>query len=352
MSAYLDLIDIDCIKKGILNEECTSVGGLIYDDDNCTYTKEKCTKTLPLSENEPYTEFKDGKCYLASPGMKEVCKDLKDKVLGGAKNSVNYNEETGMCDISQEYCRTKGVQWLYNSNIGEYDCGTTTTQKVFEVIFGDTITRAFNRFYMPMVNAAIDATKLLIDPPTKLVPQVGLVKKTGHVYGNQCLAASSNSIPTTVITKECNPKDRNQLFLYSGDYNNGRIVYMGHQTDSRERYCLEIPCGRTPGKPEGYGTHLDKALGINYCNYYAPNQAFSWNPDNKITKSLYSSDQVLDYRRNNQRPTMMKEESYRLSDQQFEFSRHEVPDIEAEIRLLTGVLLSPIKLMIDFASLF
>jgi hypothetical protein len=352
MSSYMTLIDYDCIKDIISNEECRSVDGLIYDNDKCTFKKEKCIKTLPLGEDQIYTEFKNGKCILANPGMKEVCNKLQNEVLGGNKNSVTYNEETGMCDISEEYCRTKGVSWKYNSNIKENDCYVPLEQKVFEVIFGDTITRAFNRFYMPVINAAVDSVKLLVDPPTKTIPATGLITFKDRVYGNMCLAAASNKIPTKVIAKPCNTSDNTQQFVYSGNYNNGKILYMGRPKDKRFRYCLEVPCGRTKTHPQTYSENLNRPLGINICSENSPIQAFAWSPDNKQVRSLYDNTQLLDYRRRNTMPTLMKQEDYRRSDQQFEFSMTEVPDLEATLQMTYNILVTPFKMMADFASLF
>ena len=350
--SYLSLIDYDCIKDIISNEECRSVDGLIYDNDKCTYKKEKCIKTLPLGEDQIYTEFKDGKCVLANPGMKEVCNKLKNEVVGGNKNSVTYNEENGMCDISEEYCRTKGVSWKYNSNIKENDCYVPLEQKVFEVIFGDTITRAFNRFYMPVINAAVDSVKLLVDPPTKTIPATGLITFKDNYYGDMCLAAASNKMPTKVIAKKCNTSDNTQQFVYSGNYNNGKILYMGRPKDKRFRYCLEVPCGRTKTHPQTYSDNLDRPLGINICSENSPIQAFSWSPDNKQVRSLYDNTQLLDYRRRNSMPTLMKQEDYRKTDQQFEFSMTEVPDLKATLQMTYNILSTPFKMMADFASLF
>ena len=352
MGSYLSLIDYDCIKDIISNEECRSVDGLIYDNDKCTYKKEKCIKTLPLGEDQIYTEFKDGKCVLANPGMKEVCNKLKNEVVGGNKNSVTYNEENGMCDISEEYCRTKGVSWKYNSNIKENDCYVPLEQKVFEVIFGETITRAFNRFYMPVINAAVDSVKLLVDPPTKTIPATGLITFKDNYYGDMCLAAASNKMPTKVIAKKCNTSDNTQQFVYSGNYNNGKILYMGRPKDKRFRYCLEVPCGRTKTHPQTYSDNLDRPLGINICSENSPIQAFSWSPDNKQVRSLYDNTQLLDYRRRNSMPTLMKQEDYRKTDQQFEFSMTEVPDLKATLQMTYNILSTPFKMMADFASLF
>jgi len=352
MESYTTLIDYDCIKDIISNDECRSVDGLIYDNNKCTFKKEKCIKTLPIGEDQIYTEFKDGKCILASPGMKEVCNKLKSEVLGGNKNSVTYNEETGMCDISEEYCRTKGVSWKYNSNIKENDCYVPLEQKVFEVIFGDTVTRAFNRFYMPIINVAVDSIKLLVDPPTKMVPATGLITFKDSRYGDMCLAAASNKIPTKVIAKPCNTSDNTQQFVYTGDYNNGKILYMGRQKDNRFRYCLEVPCGRTKTHPQTYSDNLDRPLGINICLENSPIQAFAWSPDNKQVRSLYDNTQLLDYRRRNTMPTLMQQADYRKSDQQFDFSMTEVPDLKATLEMTYKIIAAPFKMMADFASLF
>ena len=51
-------------------------------------------------------------------------------------------------------------------------------------------------------------------------------------------------------------------------------------------------------------------------------------------------------------PKLMKQEDYRKTDQQFEFSMTEVPDLKATLQMTYNILSTPFKMMADFASLF
>ena len=51
-------------------------------------------------------------------------------------------------------------------------------------------------------------------------------------------------------------------------------------------------------------------------------------------------------------PTLMKQEDYRYSDQRFEFSMTEVPDLKATLEMTYKIIAAPFKMMADFASLF
>ena len=43
LEKYFDLLDTDKIYKIVFEEQCKSVGGIIYDNDKCTLSKDKCT---------------------------------------------------------------------------------------------------------------------------------------------------------------------------------------------------------------------------------------------------------------------------------------------------------------------
>jgi hypothetical protein len=143
-------LDTDAIFNKVFSDYCGELNGKIIDRGNnifeCSWkNKEQCEKyTWPnLTEDQIYTEFKPnlfgGACLVSSFGIRSLCDS----------NNQIYNTETGMCEVTEEYCKKKGAQWNYNDNIKEFDCNITDTQEVFEFIFGSTITRGLIQIFDP-----------------------------------------------------------------------------------------------------------------------------------------------------------------------------------------------------------
>ena len=143
INQYIDLLDIDSIIKKINNKRCLDNNGIIYDDDKCTLSEDKCTIWPVPKDNDgnptiAYREFKNGKCVIADSTMRETCDEMK----------LKYDINTGMCIIDEAYCKMKGAEWAPNKNIGnEYDCSIPIGQGVAEAIFGTTISRGLKQVF-------------------------------------------------------------------------------------------------------------------------------------------------------------------------------------------------------------
>ena len=231
---YVSLIDMDSVIKLINIEACEKVGGLIYDGDKCTLTQEKCESNYswPITDDDIYTEFKDGKCVQADPQMREICDKME----------LKYNTETGICDIDAAYCKGKGAAWKND------DCHISLEQKVLEAIFGTTFTRSlllgadavFTELSKPadeVFNRAMLGWGDLMggdgdDYKEIYVPSEIKIKE-------KCLDVKHGKYPKLQIW-DCNRPD-NQKFLY--DDNNGKIMFTGtiENNPRNYTYCLEAP---------------------------------------------------------------------------------------------------------------
>lgn len=147
MQKYYDLLDFDAITKKALTTICLDKNGRPVVDSlgnqTCTYkTREDCNASYstPLLSTDTYAEFRngesgtnsDGICKLASNAMRDsICKE----------NKIPYDDTIGSCKIDENYCRSKGAQWKFNSKINANDCLIKADQQALEFIFGTTITR-------------------------------------------------------------------------------------------------------------------------------------------------------------------------------------------------------------------
>jgi hypothetical protein len=102
----------------VYTELCVSNGGIIYDGDKCTLSEINCNK-WPIEKDKDgnlinaYTEFKDGKCVYADSSVREQCDEM----------GLSYNIKTGICNINENYCKSKAAEWRPNPDINnEYDC--------------------------------------------------------------------------------------------------------------------------------------------------------------------------------------------------------------------------------------
>ena len=57
------------------------------------------------------------------------------------KIGLDYDSKRRICKIDADYCRSKGIDFLYNPNIQDYDCGVTDVQKASEIVLGTSVTR-------------------------------------------------------------------------------------------------------------------------------------------------------------------------------------------------------------------
>ena len=84
-------------------------------------------------------------------GLVSFC--TKRRQLSGLSNAIDptqlgvtFDMERGVCNFTKEYCRRYGMEFKNN------DCHTNDAQKVFELILGTTITRAYKEEYMGAVD--------------------------------------------------------------------------------------------------------------------------------------------------------------------------------------------------------
>ena len=170
---YINNIDYDKIYEDIYINECISKNGKIvindFGDKQCTYKdKNTCESTYnwPIEDEQTYVEYKDdiygGSCVTQSGLLRSLCE----------QNNIPYNSKTGLCDINENYCKIKGMDWLYNKDIGQNDCMINDAQKAAEMIFGETITRGLKQVFDPEQyekcnDNEIDGGNLANDPTFK-----------------------------------------------------------------------------------------------------------------------------------------------------------------------------------------
>jgi hypothetical protein len=128
-------VNIDKIMAKTTANLCVKNNGTMY-GEYCTYKNPSdCKNSMiwPPTEESTYVEWDSEKkvCSIASNAMYDVCKSAH----------IGYNWETGLCDITEDYCKSKGAKWEYNDKIKQYDCKIPKSQEIFESIFGTTVTR-------------------------------------------------------------------------------------------------------------------------------------------------------------------------------------------------------------------
>jgi hypothetical protein len=146
LNSYIDnLLNTDEISKIVYEDWCKSKDGIIYDNDKCTLPEKTCT-VWPIKKDKDgnpetaYREFRDGKCIIVDSSVREKCDEM----------NIPYDMQTGMCKIDEKYCKSKGAEWRQNKKINnEYDCAIPLEQKIFESIFGTTVTRGLKQIFDP-----------------------------------------------------------------------------------------------------------------------------------------------------------------------------------------------------------
>ena len=125
-------------------------------------------------------------------GLVSFC--TKRRQLSGLSNAIDpaqlgvtFDMERGVCNFTKEYCRRYGMEFKNN------DCNTNDAQKVFELILGTTITRAYKDEYM----GAID--KLTSGDPLKMM--MGAVMLNPFSLGTG-LAITTGKMVTDLVLKE------------------------------------------------------------------------------------------------------------------------------------------------------
>jgi hypothetical protein len=133
------LVDMDAVLEKTNRQMCANHNGRFMEDKKrCTYSNPidcKNSMTWPPTDDtqEPYVEWdKDLQaCVIASSAMYTKCKD----------DGLGYNWGNRMCDVTEEYCLSKGAKWQ------DGDCRIPKDQEVFEAIFGTTVTRGLIQIF-------------------------------------------------------------------------------------------------------------------------------------------------------------------------------------------------------------
>ena len=131
------------------NEAITAILNLAMDEQYAedldvsvaTATKERIKSSFDVDSQlqEPdFAVYKKGFGRM-SPllSIKQTCDDMG--------YGVTFNQGKGLCNFTQEYCDRFGLTYFFNEDVGVYDCKLATSQKVFESIFGTTVTRSVKR---------------------------------------------------------------------------------------------------------------------------------------------------------------------------------------------------------------
>ncbi len=295
---YIEFLDMECIDKHIIAQECNKADGLLYDNNTkCTYQASQC-KIESLSQLEDqqgeykleYKDFSNGKCIVRSPKMRAICEQLNHNNSGMAI----YDKETGLCKITKAYCESKGTYWKYNNNIKMGDCYIPLVQTVVEIIFGDTFTKIMKIAFTEILKSV----QQYIDNPSAAVmdfgywvsessPQNNSPVKVGgltHLQGfggqiklrgdNQCLSVDSDDyLPAKLVSKTCDPLDQKQLFymkLNTDRTTPAPIQYIGGYNGNSKKYCIDIQ----------HSPKLSYQLVVKECNSKRPYQQFKWGTNN------------------------------------------------------------------------
>ena len=149
-----------------------SVSGKIFPERSCTDDKECVVKenidpkyapfpgsTFVCSEKKcipakTYLEWRegkdgqDGKCIMGNDYLRKWCEFPESRSDQSEKGTTDcppfkYDENTGDCKITKEYCKWMGVS--YKDNNGSPDCYEKTGQTIGEFIMGKTIFRWFKK---------------------------------------------------------------------------------------------------------------------------------------------------------------------------------------------------------------
>lgn len=132
-------IDIDAVTLEAMTATCTANQGKM-DGESCMWgSKASCLSSYswPLGEDDTYSEWVDGKCVVASQGLRGICE----------QNNLTYNQDTHTCDVTDTYCKSKGGNWRYSEELKDYDCTVGAGQSIAEAIFGTTIVRGLKQIF-------------------------------------------------------------------------------------------------------------------------------------------------------------------------------------------------------------
>lgn len=137
-------IDMDKVIAKATQLMCVNNNGKMLDNGSCSYkTAAECKASMtwpPTDDTEDtYVEWdpEQNACAVASSALFTMCKE----------NGLDYDWDSKMCKIDENYCLSKGAKWIYNDKIKKHDCAIPLEQEIFENLFGTTVTRGIIQIF-------------------------------------------------------------------------------------------------------------------------------------------------------------------------------------------------------------
>lgn len=233
---------------------CTDLGGFNYKhpvtgNNVCSLTQTQCVPPWPQQAGDTYYEFKNGVCQVRPSIMRNTCEKMG---LG-----VTYNQNTGSCNFTEEYCgRYSGSAKVVNN-----DCEVTNGQKIAEMIFGTTITRSIINIFDFKNN--YESCPSGMNEPTELVALAaltgpGIIAAGGAMAfasqylcsGSKCNEGEEMMMQTLGVDKKlgglCYPSCRAGYESHWGDERSSAIAGMCYETcpagmEPSAGFCTRFP---------------------------------------------------------------------------------------------------------------
>ena len=145
---------IPCIdtKTGLASDEICKNIFKEKDPENsyiCGESSKKCIPAKSYLEWREGQNGKDGKCIFGNFSLKQWCENPEQRRAESAPGATDvpafkYNNATGDCTITKEYCDWMGVSYDENDK-GRPNCYISTGQTIGEMIMGKTIFRGIKK---------------------------------------------------------------------------------------------------------------------------------------------------------------------------------------------------------------
>ncbi len=296
MDKYIDLMNIDAITTMVKIDNCMKVGGVVYDVDKCTYSKEACNKlyTWPLdSEKRPkdiYAEHRNGICVQGNPEIRSMCDTI----------GADWSSDLNTCLITKGYCFKKGGTWDPDT----FECKIPLKQEIIEYIFGTTVTR----FSKQAVETARVAIKSIFDTFLEGCGQDGEIKILG-----KCVDGGDLSSGVRLKIWDCNGSKAQQWYYSERDRTIRPIADQGK--------CLEATSGMI---------HLSP-LKLMDCVKDSKSQKFTYDDQTGEIKGYYNPSVCadLDNINTSNGTTFNMIQCKRNDAQKFAMKRNEITDMGA-----------------------
>lgn len=113
-----------------------------------------CGKNDKCYDKKPYLEFRDGKCVYGNFALRRWCQFPDSRGESGRHpdtgtpyNPFDYNERSGKCSITREYCERDMQTSFKVDDRGRPTCYAKTGEKVGTFFLGKTIFRGIKGYY-------------------------------------------------------------------------------------------------------------------------------------------------------------------------------------------------------------